>query len=149
MYILKVKQPKGKTYLAGFSSQGYVARLVKEDIHRQAPHLEVELLEENVRYPFFVLETDNKFSFQQTFENHLPLQPEPDFSKIEADTLYTIDQDWWPNQIGMDLMGYLDHEHPNELREMKLEAFNNGEACCEFERRDMNGGCLNCGAPGL
>ena len=99
----------GKKYIAGVTSHYYIAKLVKAEIEKQASHLKVEIVDTKpkLKFPLFIYELDNQFTYHQAPANsmHSPLL------KNKDGILYRLETAWFPEQIGKDMMAYLDHHH--------------------------------------
>jgi hypothetical protein len=109
----------GRPYIAGVTSSFYLAKLVKAELARQVPKLKVTIrdMPDKWVYPLVIYEHKHKFSYYPESQRLKILQK-------KKGTVYYLTADWWPEQIGSDRMGRLDHEHLEMEHEIEIEAFN-------------------------
>jgi len=101
--------------------QNYISGIFKEekDLKKFLSNIRTKYLNdqlikfENVKYPFYILETINeklnihKFTVLQTKK----VLSEKEQNSLCYQTIYTITKDFSSLDFGADLMGYLEHEH--------------------------------------
>lgn len=105
MIVAFIKPKKGKEFVAGiFEDHDSLNRSLKDNPLEPG---EVMYLERpKLRFPFYIRETEGKFSIYQTCWKALEtMQPWDDA------TIYRIDKEFWPNTAWSDEMGRLNHHH--------------------------------------
>lgn len=99
IYAVKVSHGK-QNYLAAITKHKYLADLIKEEC--LCHDLPAEVISNEASFPIAIREINNEFTFYSLDGQRL---------ETEDEIVYTVQQDWFPNQMCNDEMGLIDHEH--------------------------------------
>jgi hypothetical protein len=98
IHLVIIKPKKGMRYVAAITRDRALAQA-----HCQRSKEPSELKPVRLRYPFHIVEKNNRFYVQKD-----------DTPKKGLCIVYRIESDWYPREVLADEMGTLDHRHHGE-----------------------------------